>query len=72
MYHSFFSYSPVNEHVGTIVKVFIEFVTVLLLFYILAFGFRACGIRPVQPALEGRVLTTGPPEKSSLPPRTLT
>ena len=52
-------------------KVLIEFVTVLLLFPVLAFwppgmwdlGFQA-GIEPVPLALEGKVLTTGPPEKS--------
>ena len=48
----------------TIFKVFIEFVIILLLFY----GHKACGIlapqpgiEPVPPALEGEVLTTGPP-----------
>ena len=48
----------------TIFKVFIEFVIILLLFY----GHKACGIlaprpgiEPVAPALEGEVLTTGPP-----------
>ena len=52
-------------------KVFIEFVTILLLFYVLAFGCKACGvlvsqagIEPTLPALEGKVLTTGPPGKS--------
>ena len=52
----------------TIFKIFIEFVTVLLLF--LCFGFLATrhvrflapwpGIEPTPPALEGKVLTTGP------------
>ena len=28
----------------TIFKVFIEFVTILLLFYVLVFGLQACGI----------------------------
>ena len=53
----------------TIFKVFIEFVTVLLLFWF--FGREACGIlaprpgiEPAPPALEGEVLTTGPPGKS--------
>ena len=56
----------------TILKVFIEFVTILLLFYVFwFFGPEACGIlaprpgiEPAPPALEGRVLTTGPPGKS--------
>ena len=55
----------------TIFKVFIEFVTILLLFYVLVYGPEACGILTPQPgielslpALEGRVLTTGPPGKS--------
>ena len=52
----------------TIFKVFIEFVTILFLFYV---GHEACGIiapqpgiEPAPPALEGKVLTTGPPGKS--------
>ena len=57
----------------TIFKVFIEFVTILLLFYVFFwfFGHEACGIlaprpgiEPAPPALEGEVLTTGPPGKS--------
>ena len=55
----------------TTFKVFIEFVTLLLLFYVLAFGCEACGIlaprpgiEPAPPALEGEVPTTGPPGKS--------
>ena len=55
----------------TILKVFIEFVTILLLFYVLVFGPEACGIlaprpgiEPAPPALEGEVPTTGPPGKS--------
>ena len=57
----------------TIFKAFIEFVTILLLFYILVFGHEACGIlaprpgiEPASPALEGEVLTTGLPEKSCI------
>ena len=55
----------------TIFKVFIEFVTILLLFWF--FGCKACGIpipaprpgmEPAPPVLEGEVLTTGPPGKS--------
>ena len=62
---------------------FTEFVTILLLFYVLVFWPRgmwnfseACGIlarrgilapqpgiEPTPPALEGEVLTTGPPGK---------
>ena len=64
----------------TIFKVFIEFVTILLLFYVFCsfcffvFFFFCCeacgilalqaGIEPTPPALEGEVLTIGPPEKS--------
>ena len=51
----------------TIFKVFIEFVTILLPFYVLVFGPKACGILalrpgidPAPPALEGEILTTGP------------
>ena len=58
----------------TILKVFIELVTILLLFYIFfSFGRRACrilafwpGMGLAPPALEGGVLTTGLPGKSSL------
>ena len=56
----------------TILKVFIEFVILLLLLFMFWFlGQEACGIlppwleiKPIPPALEGKVLTTGPPEKS--------
>ena len=56
----------------TIFKVFIEFVTILLLFYVLFFfGPEACGIlaprpgiEPTPSALEGEVLTTTRPGKS--------
>ena len=56
----------------TIFKVFIEFVTVLFLFYVWGFfGCEACeilaprpGTEPASPALEGEILTTGPPGKS--------
>ena len=52
-------------------KVFIEFVTVLLLLFMLwLFGHEACGIsapqegiEPSPPALEGEISTTGPPGK---------
>ena len=51
----------------TIFRVFIEFVIVLLLFFVLFFfGPKACGIlapqpgiEPMHPALEGKVLITG-------------
>ena len=56
----------------TICKVFIEFVTILLLlFMFLFFGPKACGIlapppgiKPTSPALEGKVITSGPSGKS--------
>ena len=55
----------------TILKVFIEFVTILLRYYVLVFWPRGMwdlsprlGIEPAPPALEGEVLTTGPPGKS--------
>ena len=51
----------------TIFKVFIEFFTILFLFYVCCFGHEACGIlaswsgiEPISSALEGEVLTTGP------------
>ena len=52
-----------------ILKIFIEFVTILLLFYVLDFWPRGMwdpqpGIQPAPPAVEGEVLMTGPPEKS--------
>ena len=58
----------------TIFKVFIEFVTILLLGFFFMFWFFGCeargilapraGIKPAPPALEGEVLTTGLPAKS--------
>ena len=55
----------------TILKVFTECVIVLLLFMVWVFGQEARGISapqpgidPTPPALEGAVLTTGPPGKS--------
>ena len=59
----------------TIFKAFTEFVTVLLLFYVLVFGPQGMWDprSPTRardwtrtPALEGTVLTTGPPDKSLL------
>ena len=56
----------------TIFNVFIEFVTVLLLFCVLVFGHKACGtftallgiIPALPPTLESKVLTIGLPGKS--------
>ena len=57
--------------IWTVLKIFFEFITILLLFYVLIFGHEACGILALQqgieyapPALEGEVLTTGPSGKS--------
>ena len=58
--------------IWTIFKVFTEFVTILLLFYVSIFWPReACGIlaprpgiAPATPALEGETLSTGLPGKS--------
>ena len=59
--------------IWTIFKVFIEFVTILLpgFFMFCFFGSEVCGtltpqpgIEPAPPALEGAVLTIGPPGKS--------
>ena len=54
-------------------KVFIEFVTILLLFYVLVFWPRGGvwdlpgpGLEPMSPALAGGLLTTAPPGKSGL------
>ena len=56
----------------TIFKVFIEFTTILLLWFMFwFFGHKACGIlvsqseiEPAPPALESKVLPTGQPGKS--------
>ena len=60
--------------IWTILKSFFEFVTILLMFYGLFFfffGLKAhkilapqLGIEPAPPALEGKILTTGPLGKS--------
>ena len=57
--------------IWTVFQIFIELVTILLLFYVLVFWLRGMwdllpqpGIEPKPPTLDGRVLTTGPPEKS--------
>ena len=54
----------------TVFKIFIEFVTILLLFYVLDFWRRGMwGLSfptrpaPTHPTLEGEVFTTGPPGK---------
>lgn len=56
--------------IQTIFTVFIEFITILLLFYgFVPFGHEACGIlapqpgiKPIRLAMEGEVLTTQPEE----------
>ena len=52
-------------------QVFVEFVTILFLFNLGLFGHETCGIwspqtgiKPIPFALEGAVLTTGPPQNS--------
>ena len=52
-------------------EVFIEFVSILFLFFFFLITHEVCGtlaslpgIEPVPPALEGKVSTTGPTEKS--------
>ena len=48
----------------TIFKVFVEFVTILLMFFVLDFGHKAHrGVEPALPVLEGEVLTTRLPGK---------
>ena len=62
--------------VRTIFKVFIEFVTTLLLFFMFwffgpeAYGILVSptGIEPAFPVLQGEVLTTEPPGKSPYGP----
>ena len=56
---------------GTIFKVFIEFVQYCSCFMVWFFGCKACGILdpwpgidPTSSSLEGEILTTEPPEKS--------
>ena len=58
----------------TIFKICIKFATILLRFMFWFFGREACGIlapqpgiEPAPPALQGKVLTTGPSGKSHLP-----
>ena len=65
-------FCPKDFLMWTIFKVFIEFVTLYYFFLCFVFfGQEACGvlalwpgIEPAPPALEGKVLTTGPPGKS--------
>ena len=53
----------------TFIKVFTEFITILLLFHVLFFGRGILtlqpGMVPAPSALESKVLTTGLPRKSS-------
>ena len=56
---------------GPFFKIFIEFVTILFLFYVLLFGLRSLwdlapqsGTKPAASAPKGKVLTTAPPGKS--------
>ena len=67
----FFFLIKKNFYTWTVFKLFIEFVTILLLFYVWCFGPDACGvlapwpgIEPSPPALQGKVLTTGLPENT--------
>ena len=60
-------------NVDYFLKVFIEFVTVLLLFYVLVLGPPGImvlapqpGMESTPPALEGKILTPGPPGKSQV------
>ena len=69
---SLLGHSPRNHRVrhnwatNIFFKVFIDCVTILLLFYVLGFGHKSCGIlaswagiKPASPALEGEVFITG-------------
>ena len=70
----FIAFSFLRFLMWTISKVFIEFVTILLLFYVLTFfGCKASGIlaprsgiKPTPPALEGENLMTRPPKSPNL------
>ena len=60
-----------NKNNRNFFKVFIELITYCFCFMFWVFGPKACGnlapqtgIKPAPPALEGEVLTTGPPGKS--------
>ena len=70
-FHTISHHTYIYFLMWTIFKVFIEFFTIFLLFYVCCFGHEACGIlgpwsgmEPIPPALEDEVLTTGPPGKS--------
>ena len=53
-----------NCYFKKVLKVFLEVVMILLLFYVLLLSPEACGSEPAPPTLEGKVLTTGPPRNS--------
>ena len=42
----------------TVLKIFIEFITILLLFYVLDFGHEACGILALQPGIAEKAMAT--------------
>ena len=70
-WHQFVCFLKIFFWIWTILKVLIEFVGILLLFYVWFFGRESCGIlvsqpgiHPILPALEGEVLTAGPLGKS--------
>ena len=48
----FFKKKKKRLFIWAIFTLFIEFVTILLLFYVLVFGQKACGILVPQPAVE--------------------
>jgi len=69
---SFFSVFFFFFWMWTILKVFIEFVSILLLFIFWFFGYEACGVlapwpgmEPTPPALEGKVLNSRVPPGTS-------
>ena len=71
LYLSFITLIPLFFKGFFMWTVFKVFVTILLLFYLVFFGHKACGIlalrpeiEPTSPALEGEVLTTGLPGMS--------
>ena len=73
VYYRIFNTVPcaIQEDLVIFFEVFIECVTILLLFYVSIFDCRACGIlgpcpgiEPTPPALEDEVLTTRMPGKS--------
>ena len=42
----------------TVLKICIEFITILLLFYVLDFGHEACGILALQPGIAEKAMAT--------------